>query len=544
MKVQDKNITCPVGTYYNGLTCICGFYLTGDVVHCIGASPNVEIQYCNCMTYSEIFNRTLVGNCVYNCHRSSDLGLYYSIPNSTSKLNEATCGAYNRQGQSCSRCKNNHGTSVYTYDLFCTECTNFKYNWLKYSAVAFLPVTVLFLILLCCKLSINKSILRSNVLTGQLISSPKTACLLEIRRVHNGGSSGILFRIFFTVYGIWHLDFGRAIYEPFCLHPDLSMHHVIALDYLIAFYPLLLILLIYFLVKLHDRYRLVVIIWRPFYTCVRCIQKEWNIKASLIDVFATFILLSNVKLLNVSLDLISVPVTLWDVHGRSMPIRYTHINGSMEYLGKEHIPYFVLGIVVLLVFNIFPILLLCLYPFRWFQRCLNSFSLRNLSLHIFMDAFQGCYKTSPKDYRHFSALPLVIMLLNYIAFYVTTNNLYFTLLGLIFVTLSYIILVCKPFKVNEQNYVDGFVYLMAASLCFYQNSKKLIPSNRVFIQVIVKNIDTVLAALPSVILIVVLLHKSIHIVSTKLYPKMSQRLVEVYQERETERETDHLIPKL
>lgn len=150
------------------------------------------------------------------------------------------------------------------------------------------------------------------------------------------------------------MDFGRSLYEPFCLHPSLSTHHIIALDYLVAVYPLLLILLTYLLVKLHDNYRLVVIIFKPFYCCIRCIQKEWNIKASLIDVFATFILLSNVKLLNVSFDLISVPVTLRNITGHRLPQQYTYTNGSVEYLGKEHHPYFALGVIVIMVFNVLP----------------------------------------------------------------------------------------------------------------------------------------------------------------------------------------------
>ena len=271
---------------------------------------------------------------------------------------------------------------------------------------------------------------------------------------------------FTILYGIWNLDFGRFIYNSFCLHPGLTTHQVIALDYLIAFYPLLLILLTYLLVKLHDRYRLVVIIWKPFYTCIRCIQKEWNIKASLVDVFATFILLSNVKLLNVSLDLISVPVTLWDVHGRSMPIRYTHINGSMEYLGKEHIPYFVLGIVVLLIFNIFPILLLCLYPFRWFQRCLNSFSLRNSSLHIFMDVFQGCYKTSPRDYRCLSALPFIVRLSTFLFFFLTLNRFSCSLFAVMLIIIVCIIASILPFKTTKQNVANIFVYQILCCLFF------------------------------------------------------------------------------
>ena len=54
----------------------------------------------------------------------------------TSELNEEVCGSFNRIGLMCGECTAEHAPSVYSYDLACVECKDYKYNWLKYIAVA------------------------------------------------------------------------------------------------------------------------------------------------------------------------------------------------------------------------------------------------------------------------------------------------------------------------------------------------------------------------------------------------------------------------
>ena len=82
------------------------------------------------------------------------------------------------------------------------------------------------------------------------------------------------------IYGIWNLDlsFFCMVYKPFCLHPSISIIQVICLDYVIAVYPLMLVFLIYFLVKLHDRFEMVQFIWRPAAQLLRIFHlgQQWN----------------------------------------------------------------------------------------------------------------------------------------------------------------------------------------------------------------------------------------------------------------------------
>ena len=136
--------------------------------------------------------------------------------------------------------------------------------------------------------------------------------------------------------------------KPFCIHPNMSTLQILSLDYAVAIYPLVLILITYLFVSLHDRFSIIVWLWSPFYKCFLCLRREWDIRNSLIDAFATFILLSYVKILNTSIDLLA-PVTLYSDKSNVVSQLYLNIDGTIEYFGEEHRPYAILAIVMITI---------------------------------------------------------------------------------------------------------------------------------------------------------------------------------------------------
>ena len=85
----------------------------------------------------------------------------------------------------------------------------------------------------------------------------------------------------------------------------------LALDMAVGIYPLLLMVLSYFLIQLYDNnFRPIVILWKPFHRVFSLFRSNWEIRTSIVDAFATFLLLSNVKFLSVSYDLL-VPVKVF-----------------------------------------------------------------------------------------------------------------------------------------------------------------------------------------------------------------------------------------
>ena len=297
--------------------------------------------------------------------------------------------------------------SVYSYSINCVDCQGRASNSQKYMAVAFLPLTAFFVLVITFRTSAASGLMNTLIFVSQIGTAP---VMMRFILLKNPRTTALLMFTLSSLCSLWNLDYFRWLYPPFCLHPAMITVQALALDYAIAVYPLVLITISYLLVELHDYdFRIIVWLWKPFHKCFTRLRREWNIKLSLINAFATFLLLSFVKFNNVSFDLL-IPTHVFNIHGERVSV-FLFYDGTMEYFGKEHLLYGILAVVVLLVFNIFPLLLLCLYPCRCFQRCLSRCNLSCQLLHTFMDAFQGHYTdgtNGTRDCRYFSALYLIV----------------------------------------------------------------------------------------------------------------------------------------
>ena len=85
-------------------------------------------------------------------------------------------------------------------------------------------------------------------------------------------------------------------------------------------------------------------------------------KSSIVEAFATFFLLSYVKLLSVSFDLlVPVRIATYVQHSNgSLVGMYLYYDATVEYFGEKHLPFAVLALFVMLFLILFPILLLLL----------------------------------------------------------------------------------------------------------------------------------------------------------------------------------------
>ena len=239
------------------------------------------------------------------------------------------------------------------------------------------------------------------------------------------------------------------MYSPFCLHPNISTLQVLALDYIVAVHPLFLTILTYVLVKLYDRnYRVVVSAWKPFRYCLSHFRAHGDIRNSLIDAFATFLILASTKLQSVSADIL-IPTYLYNEHGNRFSSVYLYYDGTIEYFGKEHLPYALLALGMLLACFFTPLILLCLYPCRCFQRILNRCGLRCVTLHTFMDAFQGCYKdgtNGTRDCRCFTGVYILVRSVLTVMYALTVGVIYYPAASLILMILAASVATLLPYK--------------------------------------------------------------------------------------------------
>ena len=423
--------------------CVCGDKLRG-VVHC---GDHLAILYCNCITYSKS-NQITVGKCMQMCRQGShSCSLYTRIETiNVTMLNDEVCGPFNRTGQLCGDCIDGCGSPVYSYSMVCAECKEsmFKYNLLKYWAVAFLSTTWLYLACMMLNIPISSGIMVSYVLISQIYTIPDV--MEAVISPSTDSTLGI--KILISFYSVWNMDIFRAVYTPFCLHPSLSTMHTIALDYLIALYPALLMLLTYLTVSLYDNYKHIIL---HFYNAT---GREWNLRGSLINTFATFFVLSYVKIMTTSFKLLS-PAYVYTMNGnRSL---YLFNAGEVPYFSREHLPFGILAIVMVMFCNVLPVVLLLVYPTTFFQSKIS-----NQTLTTFMDAFQGCYRHHPRDCRYFSAVYFIFRAAVLLQLLLTKDSLFLALAGLSFIILTSLVIIVKPYKRSYVNYAEIFLYMVSA----------------------------------------------------------------------------------
>ena len=419
---------------------------------------------CNCMTQH---NGTLaVGVCLYTCNALTG---YFPLPCDVTDLNNFTCAGLNREGQLCGQCIEGHAPPVYSYDLRCVECKDYQYNWLKYLAVAFLPLTVFFCVVTVFSISFTSPLLSGVVLVFQILASQEQMSILILLEESGYFYVGKPLLVFLaSVAGIWNLDFFRLAYDPFCLHPNMTTLHAVALDYATVLYPLFLIVLTYVMVRLHDRdFKPLVWVWKPFRWLLKHFKQQWNVRTSLIDVFASFIFLSTSHLVTVSFSLL-VPTYVYFFQNKCLVKKYYLLSAlTVEYFSREHLPFALLALTLLLLLVVLPILLLFLYPLRCFQRLLNRLHLNSHALRTFMDVFQGTFKdgtNGTRDYRSFSCLLLLVEFLLVIVYSQTLSSVYYPLASIIILIYCVLFITFQPYKRKLHNNITiamGIAFLLA-----------------------------------------------------------------------------------
>ena len=458
VETEESKEKCEIHFKDNDV-CACSSQDQSGMVKCQNISRNIEIQPCYCMYYDAVLNRSVLGHCYFSCHQLQHQ--FIEITTSVD-FNRDFCSEYgfpNRKGRFCGQCNSSlYGLAAYSYPLIdCTPCQSYGYkNWLKYFSIALFPLTVFYTLALLLSFNVTSSRLNGVIVVIQCITSPVQMIMLKTNpylKSHNTWIS-IILKAAISVVSMTNLDFFRFVYPSFCLHPKANVLEMMSLDYLIALYPFLLIVVTYLLVSAYDKqYRLVVWIWKVLKCCIYRYQRTRRIQTSLIEIFATFILLSYVKILDVSFQMLSYTNT-YSIRGVPLKSYYLSSDATIKYFGSTHLPFALLAMVMAFIFNIIPLLLLSIYPCHCFHRCLNACRLRSNALHIFMDAFQGSYRTETYDLRYFSSFYLILRILILAQNLIFPSTLKLFTSGILSISAAAIIALLQPYKVKAHNTMD------------------------------------------------------------------------------------------
>ena len=375
------------------------------------------------------------------------------------------CGHFNRTGISCGKCKPGLNPFVLSYNLSCVECPDGHKNWWKFALIGFVPLTFLYFIAIFFNISVTSSRLHGYVLFSQVLSTPAYVriLLIAVEDIPWLLSASKTLGPFFS---LWNLDPFRSILPDTCLNVDTLT--AFALEACVALYPLVLTIVSYCLIELYDRnIWYIVVIWKPFRFVFHLFRDNWDIRTSVIDSFATFFLLSYVKILCVSTDLM-VFTAVHELLSNKTHYRL-YYDANIEFFRGSHVPYALLSATMALFFVIIPTLILILYPFQCFQKCLSYYQIRRHFLHTFVDSFQGYYKdgTEPGTYdlRWFSSYGLLLRLGICIIFILTLNAMYFIYALLLIVVVLILLVNFQPHKSSVSHYTTiDITFLILLSL--------------------------------------------------------------------------------
>ena len=227
-------------------------------VNCSDGRLSVLRNYC--VTSDEDTNTTFAGECWHSIkYAGQPLLLYNQLPLTSLELNDTMCKSLNRTGTLCGRCLPDHYPLAYSFNTTGIPCPHARWNWFRYTMAAYIPLTLFYLVVLFFRINVTSSYLFPVVYFCQDLAMPSVLrAFFIVLDNEEKVSVFVLIKVLVSVYGIWNLDFFRPFYDDFCL--GIGILPTLALDYVIAVYPLFLMMITYFLITLYDNnYRVVTI---------------------------------------------------------------------------------------------------------------------------------------------------------------------------------------------------------------------------------------------------------------------------------------------
>ena len=489
---SQTKFECPPWYFYSPSTnsCQC-LSFGGALLVCDGIKVYIEAK--SLLTVQQIQNIISKSpSKSFNLHQginATNPG-YTLLPENISELNHFMCGPLNRKGYLCSDCIDGFGPSmsIIEHSNHCYECRGAYQGVMLYLAIAILPLTLLYLFILIFQIRMTSAPIPCFIMYSQVIviASSYTwgkifddlATLIFTKT----GNTRAVTKLILVLYGIFDLDFISNAVPPFCISKDFRLYHRAILGYITAFYPMLLIIITWICIELHDRNcRVIAFLWRPFHRCFVRLRRGWDTKNDLIDVFASFFLLSFVKIMYQTVLVTNSSILYtYSLSGEYSYLSYvSSIDSSIKTSSTNYIIAVIFASVIFIIFNLLPLLLLVLYPFGRFRRMLSKWRLDRISLMIFIEKFHCCYRDGldgKRDMRYFSGV-YFFLVLQFLLFPLLINlnfnfNFWFIRGSIILITALFISL-CRPYKKMYMNVCDTLLLSHLAMICFMLSQTKI-----------------------------------------------------------------------
>uniref|UniRef100_A0A1X7SS80 TRP C-terminal domain-containing protein n=1 Tax=Amphimedon queenslandica TaxID=400682 RepID=A0A1X7SS80_AMPQE len=509
LDTNSKKCKCTPGQFNNLVRCLSNFTALIKKGYWIGKTK-----------YSE---KPVLGPCRF-CEPSDEhiRGGYVVLPRSYTKINKVLCGE-NKKGTLCTSCNKEESYALTITGYGCHDCSksSAEYAWALFIVTQLLPVTAMFFILYFTNFSLASGYLNGAIFFAQTITtSLDISGNGEVPLRNATDASDVLVQVYDVLYSIWNLDFIEPI--KYCLAPDLSMNSIFVIQYAVALFPLVFVILIFIYHCCGDSIDLSrFCCLNPLKRCYDMINDRWgkfknyaDIKQekSLRNVLASCILLAYTRCA-LNTCYILYPAQLFDA-SHNIITTVSYFDASTKYgQSTEHLVCVIIAVLVSILF-LLPVpvfLFFCRYRnvshISYFNIILESLQCefkdgenqenQDNTTHNKATVFQrpsvSCVKnTFLIDLRWVSSLYFTMRIAMTLA-YITTSAfiaqvLIQQVLSCIMVT---IILVLQPYKERVHNQIDGCIFLLIIiinSITLYQYTLSISMENLSFIAFIIQYI--------------------------------------------------------
>ena len=477
-KLKVNLASCPPGyVWINSSTiteqrCVCGYKInkTWD-----------GIIYCDDQAFQAYIKRDywagiLPGTCNNSHHKeelytekcptkycSTSRSSIMLLPSSAQDLSKILCMDQNRTGILCGECINSsYCVAINSRHYTCTA--NVKHSkWAVLLATEYLPSTIFLVTILFYDINLHSEALGSVIMYFQVYSALDIYSDGEIGQPQhtNDVNKGINF-----LYNIWNLEFLGIWLHPYCLAKNLNTMHVLMISYVSGFYPFLIIF-VYILFGKLKRFSCC----NPFLNF--CIRLKWkaSLKASIINGLSTFWTLAYTKLAIVSCLILSIGYLKGNESSGCSIKRVVYLQGNLGYFHREHLPYAIPALIILVFFIILPSLALLCYPLitRIMAKIKKYVNLDDNRLYAYisdgmerpfirfkplLDSFQGPYKPGCE---FFAGLMYWYRLGIFFTYAFASGSKQFYINSVISIILIALISFFQPFRNSMNNMVMMFI---------------------------------------------------------------------------------------
>ena len=389
--------------------CACTQTLT-SVIECDQISQKSSLMLASCIFYDSDIDGVVAAQCPYLLPESSGLAL--PLPGNLSDLNEFVCGNLGREvrGPLCGHCTGNTGPSVYSVGSQCVPCS--PVNVLYYLLLQYLPITVMFLVVLLLRLSLTAAPMAHYVLYCNVVVFYCRFALTFYTQLHGTSNTFIvvLVKAMTTLCAVWSFDALFFIAPSICLTNILEDIYVPFVEFFATLYPFLLLLLTYIAIQLHIRnFRPIVILWRPFHRVYVMFYRTWDPNASMIQAFSSLLFLSYAKI-NFFILFLSAVVTKEGVVSRC----FVYIDPNVPCLSNKHVYIMIVFSAFVAIFLYFPsVFLLLIYPTSLYRKVSDRLIRPRwrIGIKTYVETFQGCFKDGTDGTRDYRAVSGYLMFL-------------------------------------------------------------------------------------------------------------------------------------